>query len=82
MNMTDRKLLAETEKWLAKIEEEISKIRVEGGSAQKHFENMKAYISDSRHFLKKKDFIRAFECAIWAWSICEFCVELGIFIKE
>lgn len=81
MNGTDRKLLAETEKWLAKIEKELPKIRV-AASGGKHFENMTAYISDSRHFLQKKDFIRAFECVVWAWSIYELCVELEIFEKK
>ncbi len=82
MNETEKKLLAETEKWLGRIGAELPKIKPEGGSAKKHFENMKAYISDSRHFLLKKDFIRAFECAVWAWSIYELCAEFGLFGKK
>lgn len=81
MNDTDEKLRKETEKWLGRMESEMKDIKANGNSAKKHFENMKAYISDSRHFLEKKDFIRAFECVVWAWSIYELCTELKIFEK-
>lgn len=79
---TDGKLKEETEKWLGRLEAEVRKIKTDGNSGEKHLTNMNAYISDSRHFLQKKDFIRAFECAVWAWSICELCVEMGIFGKK
>lgn len=81
MNETDEKLRKETEKWLGRLETEIKNARPKGKDAGKYFENMKAYISDCRHFLEKKDFIRAFECAVWAWSIYELCAEMGIFEK-
>jgi len=82
MNETDEKLLKETEKWLGRLEIEIKNASPKGVDAEKHFTNMNAYVSDSRHFLAKKDFIRAFECAVWAWSIYELCAELGMFEKE
>lgn len=81
MNVTEEKLMKETEKWLCRIEAEIKNITPKSRESKKHFENMSAYISDSRHFLQKKDFIRAFECVVWAWSIYELCAELGIFKK-
>ncbi|MFZ3076988.1 MAG: DUF357 domain-containing protein [Candidatus Aenigmatarchaeota archaeon] len=82
MNETDEKLVKETEKWLGRLEQEMAGVKASGEAGKKHFTNMKAYVSDSRHFLAKKDFIRAFECAVWAWSIYELCAELGIFKKE
>ncbi len=82
MSETDEKLKKETEKWLKRLEQELAGVNIAGDSGKKHFENMCAYISDSRHFLGKNDFIRAFECAIWAWSICELCIELNIFSKK
>ncbi len=82
MNETDENLKKETEKWLERLEAEIAGINAAGESGKKHFTNMRAYVSDSRHFLGKNDFIRAFECAIWAWSICELCIELKIFSKK
>jgi uncharacterized protein len=82
MNPTDEKLKKETDKWLGRLERETSNVAAESDSGKKHMVNMNAYVSDCKHFLEKKDFIRAFECAVWAWSICELCVELGIFRKK
>ncbi len=82
MNDTDEKLEKETEKWLGRLESEAKGIKPLGESGKKHFSNMNAYISDCKHFLKKKDFIRAFECAVWAWGIYEVCIEMGIFGKK
>ncbi len=82
MNPTDEKLNKETEKWLAKLEKETANIAAESDSGKRHLVNMNAYISDCKHFLKEKDFIRAFECVIWAWSIYELCMEIGIFKKK
>lgn len=81
MNETDEKLRKETGKWLARMEKETANIVAESDSGKKHLINMNAYVSDCRHFLEKKDFIRAFECAVWAWSIYELCAELGMFEK-
>lgn len=82
MNMTDKNLEKETGKWLSRIESAAENLKVADNSAEKQFANMNAYISDCRHFLQKKDFIRAFECVVWAWSIYELCNELGIFKKK
>jgi uncharacterized protein len=69
----------ETIKMLSKIEPLVETLQIidTRGNAMKT--NMEAYISDSKHFLKTKDLIRAFECAVWAWAILELCEELGIF---
>jgi len=39
---------------------------------------MKAYISDSKHFLKEGDYVRSFEAIVWAWAIYEICKELNV----
>ena len=39
--------------------------------------NIKAYISDARHFLGKKDLIRAYEAVIWAWAWYEIGRDIG-----
>lgn len=62
----------ETKKWLGKIKERIN--RIDGD--KKFLENIKAYISDSEYFLSTSDFIRAFECVIWAWAWLEIGVEI------
>jgi len=76
------KLLEETLKMIEKIEPMISKIDVVGDKGEEMLENTKAYVSDSKHFLNEKDFIRAFESIVFAYGILETCEELGIFKIE
>ena len=76
------KLQEETLKMLEKIEPMINKIDVVGDKGEEMLENAKAYVSDSKHFLKEKDFIRAFESVVFAYGILETCEELGIFKIE
>jgi len=69
----------ETIKMLEKIEPLVDKIEVNGEKGDEMLENMKAYISDSRHFLGENNFLKAFEAAVWAWAILEICEELDVF---
>jgi len=67
-------LKEETEKWLERI-----KARIECVEGDKKFmDNIKAYISDSEYFIKNSDFIKAFECVIWAWAWLEIGLEIGM----
>jgi len=74
------KLQEETLKMLKKIEPMIDKIKVNGDKGEEMLTNMKAYISDSKHFLKEKDLIKAFESVVFAYGILETCEELGFFV--
>ena len=71
-------LLKETLKWIKKAEEAFSEIEADLNFA----ENIEAYIKDSKYFLEKKDFVRAFECIIWAWAWIEIGEELGFVRKK
>ena len=73
---TEERLITETEKWLTKLEAlEISALTDKG----KDFKtNIEAYISDTRHFLEQKDYVRAFEACVWAWAWCEIGKEIDI----
>lgn len=66
----EEELKQETQKWLEKIKHEREKIEL-GKSKVDFVKNIDAYISDSQHFLKKNDYIRAFEAVIWAWAYLE-----------
>lgn len=79
MNESDLRLKQETEKWLAKIEPLVEKINPADSKSAVLLKNMLAYISDSKHFSEKKDFVRAFECVIWAWALYETGKELSVF---
>ncbi|MCQ4153303.1 MAG: DUF357 domain-containing protein [Archaeoglobales archaeon] len=67
-------LKQETEKWLGRIKERIRHVDGE----RKFMENIRAYISDSEYFMSTSDFIRAFECVIWAWAWLEIGLEIGM----
>ena len=65
MNETQEKLEEMTEKFLDDLDGESEGL--EGNLS----DNFEAYISDSRHFLKQGDYIRAFEAAVFASGILE-----------
>jgi len=69
----------ETVKMIEKIEPLIDKIEVKDKKGEEMMENMKAYISDSKHFLKNKNYLKSFEAIVWAWAILEICEELDVF---
>ncbi len=64
-------LRMETEKWLNRLE------GLDISGEEDFVRNIKAYISDARHFLEKEDLIRAFEAVIWAWAWYEIGKEIG-----
>jgi hypothetical protein len=76
------KLRKETLKMLEKIKPLIDKIEIIDNRGEEMLTNMKAYMSDSRHFLNQKDFVKAFESIVWSWAILEICEELEIFKIE
>jgi hypothetical protein len=67
---------------LQKIDPLVGKVQVKDEKGQEMLTNMKAYISDSRHFLGKENYIKSFEAIVWAWAILEICEELGVFRFE
>mgnify|MGYP002761157119 CR=1 FL=1 len=78
MDKTQEKLEEETEKWLEKLDD-----RLEGKDRDiEQMENVLAYRDDTEHFLKKEDYIRAWEAVIYAWGILETLERLGKFDQE
>ena len=69
-------------KMLEKIEPLIDKIEVKDDKGEEMLVNIKAYISDSKHFLGDENYLKSFEAVVWAWAILEICEELGIFKVE
>jgi uncharacterized protein len=80
--MIEKDLLAETEKWLSKIKTERKKIVLADEKRATMLKNIDAYISDTEHFLKKNDLIRAFEAVIWAWAWIEILEQLDVIKKR
>ncbi|MBL7206504.1 MAG: DUF357 domain-containing protein [Candidatus Aenigmarchaeota archaeon] len=80
------KLQKETKKWLAKLEKELPKIestgKIDKKSTKNAMENIKAYVSDCRHFMEKEDWVNAYEAIIYSWGIYETCLRSGILKKK
>ena len=74
---TEEQLKAETEKWLARIEKELTKVK-ETERNKEYLRNIKAYISDCKHFEKQGKHILAFEAVVWAWAWLSILRELKI----
>jgi len=74
----EEELRSETLKWLKRAQALYSTL---SSGDERFLENIKAYISDSRHFLDKGDLIRAFEAVVWAWAWMEIGLEIGL-IKD
>ena len=86
MDQTAQALKKETEKWLAKLEKERALVNAAGGplekAAKSALRNLDAYMKDTRHFLEKQDFVRAFEAVIYAYGILETCERLGLIKRD
>lgn len=72
----------ETLKMIEKIKPLVEKIEVKDDKGEEMLENMKAYIEDSKHFLGKENYVKAFEAIVFAYGILETCEELGVFKVE
>ncbi len=79
--MRDRIRIEDITKWLDKIGPLVGEIEVFDKRGEEMLENMKAYISDCKHFMDKGELVLAFESVVWAWAIYENCKELGVFVK-
>ncbi|NOQ38353.1 DUF357 domain-containing protein, partial [archaeon] len=71
-------LKAETLKWLDKCGKEVVKVKASGSKGEEFLVNIKAYISDTQHFIDKGDLVRAFEAVVWAWAWLEIGKDVGV----
>ena len=74
----DEQLKTETLKWLDKCEEEVARTKPLNSKGNEFMTNIKAYISDTQHFLDKGDLVRAFEAIVWAWAWLEIGKDVGV----
>lgn len=78
----EKEIVEEIKQMTDKIEELIDKIDILDPRGEGMMTNMKAYISDSKHFHNGGNLIKSFEAIVWAWAILEICEELEIFRIE
>jgi len=79
---TNESLQQEIEKWTKKIGEQLDNIETYGTKGREFLTNIKAYVSDSAHFLQKGDLVHSFEAIIWAWAWLEIGEELEFLSQE
>ena len=77
--MRDKVTIEEINKWTEKMEKIVNDIEVIDSRGELMLTNLRAYISDSKHFLGQGDYVRSFEAIVWAWAIFEICVDLDVF---
>jgi hypothetical protein len=75
---TAEELIAQTIHWLDKLEKKKIELKSPSKESEEQLTNIQAYVSDCKHFLEQKDFIRAFEAVIYAWGIAETLERLGM----
>ena len=77
-------IIGRTAEMVKKLEDEIKDIGfvVSDGKTENEMENLKAYISDSKHFFENGDLVRSFEAIVFAWGIWETLLNLGLVKKE
>lgn len=69
-------LRKEIEKWSKKLDASLQNVHPLDEKGNKMLQNIKAYHDDSKHFLKRGDLVKSFECLVWAWAILEISKDL------
>ena len=78
----DEQLKTETLKWTDKCNISVLEVNPVGKKGEEFLVNIKAYISDTQHFIDKGDPVRAFEAIIWAWAWLEIGTDIGVLVKK
>ena len=65
-------------KWLERMNDVLDKMETFDSRGEEMLSNIKAYVSDSKHFLDKGNLVLSFECMVHAFAIFETCKELGV----
>jgi len=77
--MADEALKAAAEKEIARMEAVFKELKVVNADAMALYNLAVSYFSDSKHFLAKGDFLRAFEAVVIAWAYCDAGLHLRTF---
>jgi len=80
--MLEDNLREEIKKWSKRLDNSLKNTVATGQNGVEFLTNIKAYQSDSLHFLNKKDLIRAYEALIWAWAYLEIGKQIGILSQK
>lgn len=67
------------EKEIGKMEEVIEAVEIMDDKGKDVLDLAKTYFNDSKHFLDKEDFIRAFEAVVISWAYIDAGLHLKVF---
>jgi hypothetical protein len=65
------------EEWLDKLNKKMEKVKSVNNKGKELIKNINAYIVDTEHFVKKGDYVKAWELVSFAWGLFECGEELG-----
>ncbi len=74
--MRDRIPREEIEKWLSKLKKNLENVEANDKKGKDLLENIQAYVYDTEHFLKKEDYVKAWEAISFAWGLFEAGIDL------
>ncbi len=80
--MLENDLRDEIKKWSKRLDNSLKTTVATGRNGVEFLTNIKAYQSDSLHFLNKGDLIRTYEALIWAWAYLEIGKQIGILTQK
>ncbi|NOQ56028.1 MAG: DUF357 domain-containing protein [Nanohaloarchaea archaeon] len=78
----DEQLETETLRWTEKCKVAVLEVKPVGKKGEEFLVNIKAYISDTQHFILEGDLVRAFEAIVWAWAWLEIGTDIGVLVKK
>ncbi len=76
--MKDRITKKEIMKQITKLEDKLKTVKAKSKKGEEFLININAYLKDSKHWLKEKNYVLAFECIIWSWAWLEIGKEITI----
>jgi hypothetical protein len=66
-----------TKKEIEKMEKVLKEVKVKDAKALEVYNLALSYFTDAKHFLDKKDFVRAFEAIVICWAYLDACLHFG-----
>ncbi len=66
-------------KEILKMENAMDSVSLTGSGGKDILELAKIYFQDSKHFMEKGDFIRAFEAVVISWAYVDAGLHMGVF---
>jgi hypothetical protein len=66
-----------TKKEIEKMENVLKEVKIKDAKALEVYNLALSYFTDAKHFLDKKDFVRAFEAIVICWAYLDACLHFG-----